>query len=149
MKIIYTDKQDELHIITPTPEGLKIMGLEGIMKKDIPEDAIEIMIVNDEAIPTDRYFRTSWKSCKVKGIRVDLNEAKEFHLNSLRQTRNIMLDKLDKRQARYIVNKDKVDKIEVDKNVLRDLPVKIKKDLKDMVDLNKIKNYKPKELDDK
>jgi hypothetical protein len=55
MKIIYTNNEGGVSIITPTGE----LSIEEVAAKDVPE-GIPYEIVEDDAIPSDRTFRNAW-----------------------------------------------------------------------------------------
>ncbi len=145
MKIIYT-KNNQTHIVMPTLDGLKALGILGIIKKDVPEDAKDIAVISDDALPKDRYFRSAWKPCNKNGIKICKKTAKGMHLDNLRSKRDKILEELDKHQLRVLADKEALESIEVGKQVLRDLPIKILSEMEDMDDLEVIKNYIPKEL---
>ena len=68
-KIIYSNSDGTLSVITPSPNG----SIERA-KKDIPS-GVSYEIVDDDKIPTDRTFRNAW----VKGSGVvteDVTKAK-------------------------------------------------------------------------
>ncbi len=73
----------------------------------------------------DREFRDAWTISGNK-IVIDKIKATEIHMARIRHARNLELDVLDKEQLRYISNPAKMNEIEDKKQLLRDLPVKIK-----------------------
>jgi hypothetical protein len=59
-KIVYTQDDGIVAVITPTPEALKTMTVEQIALKDVPTGK-EYHIVEDSDIPSDRTFRNAWE----------------------------------------------------------------------------------------
>jgi hypothetical protein len=55
MKIIYTNTEGGVSVITPTGE----LSIEEVAVKDVPE-GVAFEIVEDDAIPSDRTFRNAW-----------------------------------------------------------------------------------------
>ncbi len=146
MKVLYTDSNNNLIVLIPTQEGINKLGLKGIIKKDVPEDAINITIVSDRVIPKDRYFRSAWKSCRKKGLDICIKKARGVHLENLRYIRDKKLEELDKETIRYISDTEKAQCIEKDKKVLRDLTEKIISVTSKIKDLDELRFYIPKEL---
>ena len=58
-RIIYTQDDETVAVIVPTPEALETMTIEQIAAKDVPTGK-EYHIVEDSEIPTDRTFRDAW-----------------------------------------------------------------------------------------
>lgn len=71
--------------------------LEDLAKKDVPE-GVEYKIINISDLPQDVYFREAWEAdltkSKVK-VSVNLEKAKEIHLNAIRKARETVFNKLD------------------------------------------------------
>lgn len=59
MKIIYTNEDGGVSIVSPTQEALSFMTIDEIAKKDVPTGK-SYVIVEDSFIPTDRTFRDAW-----------------------------------------------------------------------------------------
>lgn len=57
MKIIYPNADGGISIIHPT--GL--ISIEEVARKDVPA-GVPYLMVEDEAIPTDRTFRNAWEA---------------------------------------------------------------------------------------
>ncbi len=55
MKIIYQNQEGGVSVIIPTGE----LSIEEVAVKDVPE-GVAYEIVEDDAIPSDRYFRGAW-----------------------------------------------------------------------------------------
>lgn len=147
MIILYSDTNNDLKMVFPTQEGIQKFGLDGLIKRDIPEDATNILIVDKKVLENkDRYFRGAWDLDEISGIVININKAKEIHLNNLKNTRNKKLEELDRKSIRFISNISILQSIEKEKEVLRDLPEKIVAEMRDMDDLEAIKNYIPEEL---
>jgi len=87
------------------------------------------VVGEDYKIPEDRLFRDAWTLDKNNNISIDKKKAVEIHLNRIRKSRNSKLDKLDRLQLRYLNDKEKLDEIEKEKQLLRDLTKDIKLDV--------------------
>ena len=116
MRIIYKDS-DGVKVIIPSPHYKGT--LDELAKKRIPE-GLTYKIVSDDAIPDDRYFRNAWdiKSGKVV---TDIIKAKEIKKEILRQDRKPLLEALDIEVMKNIKDSTKIDEIEAQKQVLRDI----------------------------
>ena len=75
-------------------------------------------------LPT-RDFRDAW-SFKNNKVVIDSAKASSIHIERVRHARNKLLDGLDKEQLRHLSNPAKMQEIEERKQLLRDLPSKIK-----------------------
>ena len=62
--------------------------------KDIPQDAINFTIVNEDAIPADRTFRNAWRA-DGEAVVVDMDAAREVWRDKLREARKPLLEALD------------------------------------------------------
>ena len=58
-RIVYTQDDETVAVVIPTPEALETMTVEQIALKDVPTGK-EYHIVEDSEIPTDRTFRDAW-----------------------------------------------------------------------------------------
>ena len=72
MKIIYQNKEGGISIIHPTGE----LSIEEVAAKDVPE-GVAYEIVEDDAIPADRFFRNAWVA-NGAAVDVDLGKAKDI-----------------------------------------------------------------------
>jgi hypothetical protein len=72
MKIIYQNKEGGISIIHPTGE----LSIEEVAAKDVPE-GVAYEIVEDGAIPSDRFFRNAWVA-NGAAVDVDLGKAKDI-----------------------------------------------------------------------
>jgi hypothetical protein len=59
-KIIYTNTEGVMCIMTPTPEYLETHTVEEAAIKDVP-NGLPYYIVNENELPTDRTFRSAWE----------------------------------------------------------------------------------------
>ena len=59
-RIIYSNDDGGVSVMTPMPEALKTMSIEQIAAKDVPAGK-PYKIVNASDIPTDRTFRNAWE----------------------------------------------------------------------------------------
>jgi hypothetical protein len=72
MKIIYTNNEGGVSVIHPTGE----LPIEEIAAKDVPQ-GVAYEIVEDDAIPSDRFFRNAWVA-NGAAVDVDLDKAKDI-----------------------------------------------------------------------
>jgi hypothetical protein len=86
MKIIYTQDNGTVAIITPTGD----LSIEAIAQKDVPA-GVPYRIVNDDEIPGDRTFRNAWKD----DLTVDMPKAVEITKDRLRAERAPLLIEQD------------------------------------------------------
>jgi multidrug efflux pump subunit AcrB len=90
-----------------------------------PEQYVSHRQMPDDAIPTDRTFRNAWADTTPELIiDVDMDKARNIHLESIRIKRNTELSKLDIQatKAQDIGDSDALTQIRVRKQELRDLP---------------------------
>jgi len=81
MKIIYQNKEGGISIIHPTGE----LSIEEVAAKDVPE-GVAYEIVEDDAIPADRFFRNAWVA-NGAAVDVDLDKAKDIGHDKRRAAR--------------------------------------------------------------
>ena len=72
MKIIYQNSEGGVSVIIPTGE----LSIEEVAAKDVPE-GVAYEIVEDDAIPSDRFFRGAWVA-NGAAVEVDLDQAKSI-----------------------------------------------------------------------
>lgn len=90
MKGIYSNKNNSVSIMIPTPEALEIMTPEEIFMKDSP-DGITPIIINDSDLPKDNIFRDAWE-IKSKKIKTNIDKAKKI-CHEIRRTKRTELFK--------------------------------------------------------
>lgn len=98
-KIIYTRPDGGLSVVHPAPqarlEGESEDGfLQRVLAKDVPSDAINVQIVEEEIVPADRTFRNAWEADGSK-ISVNMPKARELHRAKFRLLRKPKLEALD------------------------------------------------------
>ena len=71
-RIIYTNNDGGISVIIPTGE----VSIEEIAAKDVPE-GVAFEIVEDSAIPADRFFRGAWVA-NGAAVEIDLPKAQEI-----------------------------------------------------------------------
>ena len=71
-RIIYQNAEGGVSIIIPTGE----LSIEEVAAKDVPE-GVAYEIVEDDAIPSDRFFRNAWVA-NGAAVDVDLDKAKDI-----------------------------------------------------------------------
>ncbi len=81
MKIIYQNSEGGISVIIPTGE----LSIEEVAAKDVPE-GVAYEIVEDDAIPSDRYFRNAWVA-NGAAVEIDLDQAKSIGHDIRRQQR--------------------------------------------------------------
>ena len=59
-KIVYTNDEGRISIVTPTAEWLAEHTIEELAQKDVPTGKT-YHIVDSSEIPTDRTFRNAWE----------------------------------------------------------------------------------------
>jgi len=80
-RIIYQNESGGVSVIIPTGE----LSIEEVAAKDVPE-GVAYEIVEDDAIPADRFFRNAWVA-NGAAVEVDLDQAKEIGHTIRRQQR--------------------------------------------------------------
>jgi len=80
-RIIYQNESGGVSVIIPTGE----LSIEEVAAKDVPE-GVAYEIVEDDAIPADRFFRNAWVA-NGAAVEVDLDQAKEIGHAIRRQQR--------------------------------------------------------------
>lgn len=98
--------------------------------KSSRDAVVSIRKLNKEEVPNDRTFRDSWQD-EGNNISHNMNKAKEIHLKRLRERRNYLLSEKDKEWMKAVgqENKTEADKIEAERQALRDFPEILKPDL--------------------
>jgi hypothetical protein len=71
-RIIFQNESGGVSVIIPTGE----LPIEEVAAKDVPE-GVAYEIVEDDAIPTDRFFRNAWVA-NGAAVDVDLDKAKDI-----------------------------------------------------------------------
>jgi len=96
--------------------------IERIISKDIPTNASNINILEEQNVPKDREFRNAWK-LDASGISIDMQKAKELKRQKLRLLRIPFLKNLDTEYLRADENGDTAEKqrIAQQKQALRDV----------------------------
>lgn len=126
-KIIYTKPDGGLAVVHPVrnthPQPEKLSDEEIVKRamKDVPSNATDVKIVEEDVIPKDRTFRDAWRFCPQNGCRVDMPAAKEIHRQMLRDLRTPILNKLDVEFMRALELGQPTDSIVAKKQTLRDV----------------------------
>lgn len=123
-KIIYTRPDGGVNIICPAPKSHleKMFGKlsksqyeKHVRERSIPADAINVRSIDEKDIPKNRSLRDAWADNKPgTQIDIDMNVARNVHMNKIRRARDERLEELDKRKYD--------DSFEVERQKLRDLP---------------------------
>ena len=133
-KIIYTDSESRLWIVGPvinthTLVDGKVVQIPEIIAEEqalqralakIPQGAIDIQIVDESVIPTDRTFRNAWKAGNGV-VEHDMEKCRELHRERLRDLRKPKLDALDVDFMRALESGAPTGAITAKKQALRDV----------------------------
>lgn len=94
-----------------------------IQARHVPLDAVDIKIIEEIDLPSDRTFRNAW-TYDGQRVCVDMPKARTLHLDRIRQARKPVLDQLDKDWMRAMGQRKQAeaDTIEAQRQVLRNLP---------------------------
>jgi len=113
MKIIYTNNEGGVSVIHPTGE----LSIEEVAAKDVPE-GVAYEIVEDDAIPADRFFRNAWVmgDCCVEH---DLDKCKAIGHDKRRAARAEEFAPLDEVIAKQIPGNDPAE-VETERQAIRD-----------------------------
>jgi hypothetical protein len=103
MKIIYTNNEGGISVIHPTGE----LSIEEVAAKDVPQ-GVAYEIVEDDAIPSDRFFRNAWVA-NGAAVDVDLDKAKDIGHDIRRQQRAEEFKPYDEVIAKQIPGADAVE----------------------------------------
>lgn len=125
MNIILKNKDGNVAIMTLAPGADKNEAIKKFNEfhPDYCEAGENLLV------PNSRQFRDAW-TLKGNKVVVDVNKAAEIHLRHIRHLRDKKLAILDREQLRHIRNADKLEEIEQEKQLLRDLPQNYKFDIK-------------------
>lgn len=91
-----------------------------------PNEYLEHFEIHSGKFPSSREFRDAWTVDNKQNIVVDKAKAMDIHMSRIRNSRDAQLELLDKEHLRYLGNAEKLAVIEEQKQVLRDLPSKVK-----------------------
>jgi hypothetical protein len=100
----------------------------------------------DEAIPADRTFRDAWDDVTPEAvIDIDMEAARNIHLNRIRQVRNAELEKLDIEaiKAQDVEDAERLAEVRQRKQELRDLPETIAPQLSAATTTDELKAIQP------
>lgn len=99
--IAFNNDKGTASIVIPTEEGLRVLGLNGIMAKDVPAGK-QGVVVKADSLPKDT-FRNAWE---VVSNRVDINlpKAKTIAHEKRRDIRGRKLKPLDEQIAFQLPN---------------------------------------------
>lgn len=144
MKVIVYTRDNKLCVCYPTAIDLSKKQLDELIKKDIPENAKNITIMDSKDLPKDRYFRNAWEFNNGKAA-VNKEKAIDIHINKLRAKRNEKLKQLDIKtmKALQASNPTKLTEINLLAQDLREMPKVAKEELTKLKSLEDIKNYIP------
>lgn len=136
-RIVFKKEDGSVGVIIPTPEALRVMTIEQIAEKDVPQ-GLEWRITSTANIPSDRTFRAAWTDgLPTPTVDVDMDIARNIKMADIRKLRNEKLSELD-------IETLKGNDVQAEKQVLRDLPASI--DLEQFTTPETLKEYTPPEL---
>jgi len=128
-RIVYMRPDGGMSIVIPASNGrigdeTEDDFIARIRQNNLPLDAIDIQIVEETDIPTDRYFRNAWKH-SAGAISVDMPKARDIHRDKLREMRAPKLAALDVEYMRADERGDTQTKstVSAKKQALRDITV--------------------------
>lgn len=128
-RIVYTRPDGGLSIIAPTPDfvkGCKSLraALAIIRAKDVPKDAVNVMVCDAADLPQDRTYRDAWCCQDSKNIEIDMPKARDIHMGKIRASRNAALEREDTALMRAVEsgNESAVRAVAKHKQKLRDIP---------------------------
>ena len=113
MKIIYTNNEGGVSVIIPTGE----LSIDEVAAKDVPP-GVAYEIVEDDAIPADRFFRNAWVA-NGAAVEVDLDQAKAIGHDKRRAARAEEFAPLDEVIAKQIPGNDPAE-VEAERQAIRD-----------------------------
>jgi hypothetical protein len=113
MKIIFQNQEGGISVIHPTGE----LSIEEVAAKDVPQ-GVAYEIVEDDAIPSDRFFRNAWVA-NGAAVDVDLDKAKDIGHDIRRQQRAEEFKPYDEVIAKQIPGVDAVE-AEAARQAIRD-----------------------------
>jgi hypothetical protein len=131
------------YVIHPTAEFLSHPDstLAKLVSQTIPKGR-EFHVIDPKNLPTDRYFRNAWH-CASGVVGVNMDKARDIHLEHLRAKRNEKLRAMDVQFQRALETKDELSQAEIaaKKQALRDMPSTV--DLNTLPTLEEIKACVP------
>ena len=114
-RIVYTRPDGGISIVNPSPNAPLATENEDefiarILAKDVPADAVDVQIVEDTAVLSDRTFRNAWRQT-AGVILVDLPAARAIHSERMAnaQTAEIGRLKVEERRERLLGNTTQAD----------------------------------------
>ncbi len=137
--------------ITRTDGGLSLLRVlhdATAMDLEVQKCGLEVASyrrVEEADVPTDRTFRNAWTDTK-QAIAIDMEKAKAIHLERIRHARTPELAALDIEWMKAMGQKNQLaaDRIEAQRQALRDLPTTLNLDKATTPD--ELKALWPKEL---
>lgn len=148
-KIVYTDPiTKQVCIVTPADQWMNeslLNTVELCAELSVPNGA-PYRIIDEEHLPSDRHFRNAWTDeYPTHTVDINIEKAKEIHLENLRFERNQQLQKLD---IDYTIahergHTDVVEIIKEKKQTLREMPEIAKEEMKSISSVDELKEYKP------
>lgn len=141
--IVYKDADGSCGVISPTEEELKKRSIKEIAKTDIL--VAEYHICNSDRVPSDKNFRQAWVYTK-KGIDIDMEKARQMHLERIRKVRNSKWPDFDNRYTIAQRDGEDLKKLEKERKTLKNIPQKIEPLIKKAKTPEELIQIWPKEL---
>jgi len=125
MKIILKAKDGSIAVMSLIEGADKKEAIRKFKEMHVEDMYEEHCEVEADKLPKSREFRDAW-TVSGNNIVVDSSKALVIHKEHIRHARNAALENLDGEQLRHLSDVDGMKEIEDRKQVLRDLPSKIK-----------------------
>jgi hypothetical protein len=143
--IVYT-KNNNIAVVHPTPEAIQTLSMSQIAEKDVPE-GIAYRITDISNIPSTREFRNAWTDANPGDtVDVDMNKAKTIQADKIRTARDAKWDDFDKRYVMAQRNGDDLTALDVERQMLRDIPNNAQVDIDAAANPDVLKAVWPAEL---
>jgi len=125
MKIILKAKDGSIAVMSLVEGADKKEAIKKFKEMHVEDMYEEQFELKEDKLPKSREFRDAW-TVNGSNIVVDSSKASLIHKKHIRHARNAALNDLDKEQLKYLSDVEKLKEIEDRKQILRDLPSKIK-----------------------
>lgn len=104
-RIVYKKSNGEIAILIPSGE----VPLDVVLAKDVPSDAVEVVVTDITEIPSERVFREAWElDFENKKVNINIDKAKQVAHEKRRIKRSEEFAPHDEVIAKQIPGKDAV-----------------------------------------
>lgn len=121
MNIVFRGVDGSVALMTLVDGANKDEAIQKFMDSH-PGEYLDNHVVASIKAPKNRIFRDAWKYSGDGKIEVDIKKAQEIHMNRIREVRNERLKELDIETLKNIKNLEELQRIEDQKQILRDIP---------------------------